>query len=106
MEITELEREKLKERLINSKEVYTILRHVSKSGMFRLISVYTFQNNEPFCWDWEIERLGIAKRDKKREGLRISGAGMDMGFHIVNRLFYALCGTNYNWQQNHKRWWL
>ena len=63
--------------------VYTKVNHVSNSGMFRLISCYVMINNQPMNIDWHIEKLGLYKRDKKREGLRISGCGMDMGFDVV-----------------------
>lgn len=64
-------------------KAYTILRSVSKSGMFRRISVLLFIDNEPFFVDYLISRLGHYKRDTKNEGLRVSGCGMDMGFDVV-----------------------
>lgn len=64
-------------------KAYTILRRVSTSGMFRLISVMLIIDNEPLIIDWNIAKAGIYKRDKKEEGLRVSGCGMDMGFDVV-----------------------
>jgi len=69
-----------------NRKLYTILRHVSNSGMFRLISVFTIVDNKPVILDWYIDNLGLYKRDGKREGLRISGCGMDMGFDVVYNL--------------------
>jgi len=62
---------------------YTILRHVSSSGMFRVIDVYTIIDNQPIFLSGYIAELGQYKRDKKRDGLRTSGCGMDMGFDMV-----------------------
>jgi hypothetical protein len=36
------------------RKLYTILRHVSNSGMFRLISVVTIVDNKPILLDWHI----------------------------------------------------
>lgn len=66
--------------------VYTVLNHVSISGMFRRISAYVIINNEPRCINWQIDKLGLYPRDKNHEGLRVSGCGMDMGFDIVYNL--------------------
>ena len=70
--------------------VYTSLNHVSSSGMFRLISCYTIVDNKPVCLDWYIDKLGHFTRGKKREGLRVGGCGMDMGFHVVYSTSRAL----------------
>jgi len=64
-------------------KAYTILRSVSRSGMFRRISVLLIIDNEPYFIDHLINKLGTYKRDKKEEGLRVSGCGMDMGFDVV-----------------------
>ena len=75
---------KLKELLIKGDYyIYTKLNHVSKSGMFRLISCFVIIDNKPFNLDRYIEKLGNYKRDKNRDGLRVSGCGMDMGFDVV-----------------------
>jgi hypothetical protein len=65
------------------RKVYTIVRHRSSSGMFRLISCFSISKNEPICLDWYIAKTGLYTRDKQREGLRVSGCGMDMGFSVV-----------------------
>lgn len=84
--------------------LYTICRHVSSSGMFRLISVYVIQNNEPFCIDGWIENWTHYERDKKRQGLRVSGCGMDMGFDVVYNFSRALFpkGFHYRKGESHR----
>jgi len=68
--------------------VYTVLRHVSKSGMIRDISLYIIRDNEPLNITWHVaDRL---KMNVKNNGIRIKGCGMDMGFHLVYGLGSAL----------------
>lgn len=64
--------------------VYTILRHVSQSGMSRRISCFVIgKDKKPFMLDWYFEKLDISKRHRDKEGLVVGGCGMDMGFHLV-----------------------
>ena len=104
--LTEKQVEEFKEMLKNSKYVYTILRHCSKSGMKRIISVYIIINSEHYSLDFNIEQLLIAKRDKDGKGLIVKGVGMDMGFYLVDKMFRKLFGYDYNWQEKHKHQWL
>jgi len=69
-------------------KIYTILRHVSNSGMSRRISCFIIKGKDagPYCIDWHIEKLGLYNRHKKHEGLVVGGCGMDMGFAVVYNL--------------------
>ena len=74
--------------------VYTVLRHVSRSGMTRGIDVYILQDNQP---QWITAYVGKAIDQpqsmdywRKSMGLKIGGCGMDMGFHVVYSLSYSL----------------
>lgn len=93
MKITEKERNELIKELkemigkSDANTLYTVLRHVSSSGMSRAISVFFIDNEQtPRNIDWYVERILHYKRSK-HEGLTVSGCGMDMGFHVV----YSLC---------------
>ncbi len=68
--------------------VYCVLRDVSRSGMSRRISFFVLQDNRPRCIDYLISVLRVAGavRHPSKEGLTVSGAGMDMGFHVVHSL--------------------
>ena len=66
--------------------VYTILRHCSASGMSRAIDVYVIRKNEPKCFSWAVADVLDYKMDKKHEGIKVSGCGMDMGYHLVYSL--------------------
>lgn len=77
--------------------VYTILRHVSRSGMRRHVSVKILTPDPAWpvrdithrvatALGWKIARTGSV-------ALVVDGAGMDMGFHVVYTLAQALHGA-------------
>lgn len=84
--------EQLREVLKPGDRVYTILRHVSRSGMSRSISLVIVATTSDGCdkSPWEISHLAARamgdKLDRERGGIKISGAGMDMGFALVYNL--------------------
>jgi hypothetical protein len=66
--------------------VYCVLRSVSKSGMSRRIDFYVIKNNEPLYLSGLIGIvLGIG-RSMDKDGLKVDGCGMDMGFSVVYNL--------------------
>jgi hypothetical protein len=69
--------------------IYTTLRHVSRSGMSRSISLFKMTDDGPHELDYWACRL-LEGFDPKNGGCKASGCGMDMGFHLVNNLSYAL----------------
>lgn len=106
----------LREVLKPGDTVYTVLRHVSRSGMSRNIDVYYMADGQP---QWISAYVGHAidspqsrKNWERSQGLTVGGCGMDMGFHIVNNLSYAIfpeykclgegnhCPSNYH--SNHR----
>lgn len=90
--------EELKEVVKEGDTIYTILRHVSKSGLTRDISLIVIKDNRPLCIDyWASIALDLPL---KNNGIRVSGAGMDMGFALVYDLSYALYTDGYklNWK--------
>lgn len=88
-ESTEIARTALLEILTPGQKVYTVLRHVSRSGMRRRIDVYAIKNNERIYLSGYMRNLGIA-RIGKEQGLIVDGCGMDMGFELVYRLGHKL----------------
>jgi len=69
--------------------VYTVLRHVSASGMSRRIDMYTIRDGElRYLSGYAAVALG-AKLHRDR-GIVVSGCGQDMGFHLVYSLGAAL----------------
>lgn len=69
--------------------VYTILRHVSRSGMYRAIDLYIMQDNQPVYISWWAAKL-LEGWDKNHDACKAHGVGMDMGFHLVYDLSYML----------------
>lgn len=84
--------ERLKELLKPGDTVYTILRHVSSSGMTRDISLVILKPDQqgirPFHADYHAATLLELK--EKNNGVRIPGCGMDMGFALVYELSRTL----------------
>lgn len=76
--------------------VTTVIRSVSRSGMSRSIDCYVLS-----CKDGTISKRWLSRLvatalgysfDEKHEAVKVSGCGMDMGFHLVYNLSYALFG--------------
>lgn len=68
--------------------IYTVIRHVSNSGMQREISIKTIEDGNLYHYDYLVaEALGL--KLGKHDGLVVKGCGMDMGFHLVDRINHA-----------------
>ncbi len=107
----DVEKKEAVERLLRTVEpgdtVYTIARHVSRSGMQREISLVAIDRSLivlPIESRVEIAKLGrdalttidffaaraLGYRIGKHGGIVVGGGGMDMGFHLVYNLGRAL----------------
>jgi hypothetical protein len=103
-EETENARKALAELLPSGAVVYTVLRSVSRSGMFRRIDLYTIDNSPrmleinngaprlQYLSGYAAVILGIPRAPQGKEGLGTRGCGMDMGFNLVDNLRAALFG--------------
>ena len=90
----ELAREELLKDYFNgdSFTVYTILRRVSASGMTRHISLKVAQGGNIFDITYTAA-LALGEKLHDVNGfntLKVNGAGMDMGFHLVYNLSSVL----------------
>ena len=81
--------ERLREELHPGDTVHTILRHVSQSGMSREISLVTVKDGNVRDWSW-LAAKAMGDRLGNRDGIKVSGCGMDMGFHLVYNLSRTL----------------
>lgn len=79
----------------NKPVIHTITRHVSASGMTRDISLIYIKDNAihnitywgALALEWQLsEKSG-------NRAIRVSGAGMDMGFHTVYTLSRVIYGA-------------
>lgn len=84
--------ERLRKEIKPGETLHTILRHVSSSGMSRSISIIQIKRGKTYDWSYLIAKAIGEKIDQKHDGIKIQGAGMDMGFELVYRLSYALYG--------------
>jgi len=92
--------------------VYTVLRHVSSSGMSRDISLFTMHEGQILNITWYASRASsVCSSLKERNGfnvIRVGGCGMDMGFHAVYSLSCSLyCPDKYDHDSAYKldqRW--
>ena len=82
----------LRKRLKPGDTVHTILDNVSRSGMSRYIRVVVLRDGEAMHPNYSVSVLLGYPRAKRGDGMRVGGCGMDMGFHIVHSLGYALFG--------------
>lgn len=84
---------RLREWLSPGDTVYGIVRHVSRSGMLRVIDLKVASKDGDGRM-WAIGyNAAVAmgdKWDREREGIRVTGCGMDMIFALVYNLGHAL----------------
>lgn len=89
-------KEELRAILPPGSTVYTVLRHVSRSGMRRVIDAYALT-----AVNGKIEKFWLSRRvaavcgysfDNRREAVTVNGCGMDMGFDLTYNLSHALYG--------------
>lgn len=92
-------KDRLRELCKPGDTLYTILRHCSRSGMSRRISVLTKDHHQ---LDYLIARAGLYKTKEREEGLVVGGCGMDMGFAIVYDLGRSLWPKGTPEPHNHR----
>jgi hypothetical protein len=85
-------RDQLRAMLPPGSEVKTILRHVSRSGISRSISVVIGGED---CTYLVARALGTGT-DQRYGGIKRGGCGMDMGFDLVYSLSRALYPSGFD----------
>ncbi len=85
--------EKVKALLEGVDTVYGIVRHVSASGMSRDIDLYIIRDNKPVYLTGYASTI-LDYPMAKNCGMKVGGCGMDMVFHCVSSLTYAI-GRDY-----------
>ena len=78
--------ETLRENLAPGQTIYTVLRRRSASGMSRSISLVVVRDGSIWDITYFAARALDHKVDQKNGGVKVSGCGMDMGFHLVYEL--------------------
>lgn len=91
--------ERVHERLCASRgHIFTSVEHVSKSGMTRYLKVFTSTGDyrRPLAWcSVPVAEVLGWPCPPDREGVKVDGAGMDMGFHLAYSLAHVLYGDGY-----------
>lgn len=82
--------ERLSEWIKPGDTIYTILRHVSSSGMSRSISLVRQDEDGPHDFSYLAARAMGDKIDQRWDGIKASGCGMDMGYSLVYNLSRVL----------------
>lgn len=94
-------RDELRKILSPGMTVQCVLRHVSRSGMQRVIDLFTMTTDDGNGRPWlrpigSLAACAMGDRyDFKRGGIVVGGCGMDMGFHLVYSLGHALWPGGY-----------
>lgn len=91
--------ERLREWYPKGSTVYTILRHCSRSGMQRTIGMVSVscEGGKPSFLHPNYataQALGLSE-DRRRDGVKVRGCGMDMGFDLAYNLGHVLYGDGY-----------
>lgn len=82
--------DRLKGWLTPGAEVLCILRHVSRSGMQRVIDLFIIKDGTVINIGPSAAKAMGDRFDYKRDGIVVGGCEMDMGFHLVYNLGRAL----------------
>lgn len=80
----------LRARVSAGDTVYTVLRHVSRSGMKRVIGAFVMMDGKPYGVSYSAGKAIRATLDRERDGIVIGGCGFDAGFEIAYSLGHAL----------------
>lgn len=83
-------RDKLRKMLPPGTTVYCTLRHVSRSGMNRLISLAVVDDGRLVDISYRVAEATGDSYDHNKGAIRVGGCGMDMGFALVYNLGRAL----------------
>ena len=81
-------------------KLHTVLRHVSGSGMLRVIDVYWLHEQSRTWITPLVAKLCDYPQDKKHYGLRVSGCGMDMGFSVVYNFSSAVFPDGFRYRKD------
>lgn len=96
--------DQLREWIKPGDTVYTILTHVSRSGMQRQIRVLVPYHRADGSIDFLHPNYSVSqalgwpqatRNGRRLDGIKVDGAGMDMGFHLVYSLGRVLFGDGW-----------
>jgi len=71
-------------------EIFTVLRHVSQSGMMRHVSLFYLKENDLVNISYHVSKLIDFPFSDKNNAVKVSGCGTDVGFQTVYNMSYHL----------------
>ena len=80
--------------------IYTIVHHVSSSGMFRHIEMFRIEDDQKIPIRFLTEEFFNYHINRKTDFYGVGGCGMDMGFAIVHSLSYLVSNFRKNTEQD------
>lgn len=91
-------------RLFRSKDktVYVVQKHVSNSGMMRVLYLFVIRDNEPINITHLVSRVLDWSMHKDIYGIKVGGCGMNMHFHTVYTLSRVLYRDRYKGDAGYK----
>jgi|TARA_E500000178_G_scaffold327843_1_gene357286 hypothetical protein len=97
---------KLNQILKRNETIYSVIRHVSQSGMTRHITFFIIKDGQVWHIDNLISDYLDYRTNKRFNALVVGGCGMDMAFSVVNNLQEQMnyskntYHSNYNFSSN------
>ena len=97
---------KLNQILKRNETIYSVIRHVSQSGMTRHITFFIIKDGQVWHIDNLISDYLDYRTNKRFNALVVGGCGMDMAFSVVNHLQEQMnyskntYHSNYNFSSN------
>ena len=85
----------LKANFPKGSTVYLVVRQVSRSGMYRHISVHGIKDNKVYHYSYHVAKVLKWAYKDKTNAVGVGGCGMDMGFHLVYTLSSVLYDDGY-----------
>ena len=85
----------LKDSFPKGSTVYLVIRQVSRSGMYRHISVHGIKDNKVSYYSYHVAKVLKWAYKDKTNAVGVGGCGMDMGFHMIYTLASVLYGDGY-----------
>lgn len=81
----------LRKRIKPGKRVYTMVTHVTRSGMTRLVRLFIVEKGKiEDITGWVAQAIGARRAKGAEWDIVVGGCGFDAGFHVVGSLQRAL----------------
>lgn len=87
--------EKLRELVPQGATIYVLLRRKNALGTCRWLEFYHIRDNELRCITWDVAQAIDGPYCRQHDALRVTGAGLDVGYASVDHLSQVLFGTGH-----------